>query len=215
MKQPAFKFKEGDSLIEGIKKISSISSKLFYFDEMGAIHYEDYQDMLEKDFLGEQPLEPLYHFTTNPRSVGGQLIFNKVEREYDVGSVHNHLKLISTTPDGHVLFRDHYDRTTIENPDEEGFLGFPRTFYQQETMFGSELVQKSAVNRYTVAFKPIVLLTFETYGLPLRCTDIIKVEDEVLRVQKVDHTFNPSKNVWWMEVSCKKYQPIDTSKLAI
>jgi hypothetical protein len=215
LEQPAFKFNEGDTLMDAISKISKISAKLFYFDEFGIAHYEDYRDRIERDFLNLEQLEPLYEFTINPEEVGGQLIFNRAEREYDVASVHNHLKTLSNTPDGHLLIRDHYDKTTIENPEEQGFLGFPRTFYQVESMFGSKEAQISAMNKYSVAFKPIVLITFETYGLPLRATDIVKVHGEILRVTKVDHSFDPAKNVWWMQVECKRFQPIDESKLIV
>jgi len=224
LEQPGFKFKDGDPYIDAITKISKLSSKIFYFDEFGIAHFEDYQDMVEKDFLGEVPLVPLYHFTTNPSEVSGQMIFNKMERSFDVASVHNHIKVLSNTPDMHLLIGDHLSWESIVNPDSAGFLGYQRTFYQQESMIGSSMAQKFTVRKYSVAFRPKIMISFETYGLPLRATDVVSIGGissasdvegnailDIVRVVKVNHTFDPLKNRWWMEVGCERYQPISTS----
>ena len=62
-------------------------------------------------------------------------------------------------------------------------------------------------------FKPIVNIKFETYGLPLRATDIIALEGEVVRVTKVSHTMDAEKNRWWMQVECERYQAIDAADI--
>ncbi len=213
LEQPALKFNEGDPFIDAITKISTMSSKMFYFDEFGIAHFEDFQDMVEEDFQGGVQLIPLYQFTMNPETVGGQVIFNRVERSFDVASVVNHIKILTNTPDMHILIRDHIKWDTMENPEMTGFIGYKKTLYQAESMFGSAEAQISTINKYAVAFKPKVNVRFETYGLPLRATDIVSVEGEVVRVIKVDHTLDASKNQWWMQVECEKYQAIDASSL--
>jgi hypothetical protein len=209
--QPAFKFNDGDPFIDAIAKLSSFSAKIFYFDEHGIAHYEDYRDTVEKDFFGAVPLEPLYLFTVNEANLGGHLVFNKVERSFDVAGVANHIKIVTNTPDMHFLIKDHYKWDSINNPEATGFLGYKKTAYQVESMFGSKEAQIQAINKYSVMFKPKVKVKFETYGLPLRATDIVSLEGEALRVTKVDHSLDASKNLWWMNVECERHQPIDAS----
>ena len=209
LEQPALKFNDGDPFIDAVTKISRMSSKMFYFDEYGVAHYEDFQDIVEQDFLGGLSLVPLYQFTTNPEVIGGQLVFNKVERSFDVASVFNHIKVLTNTPEMHLLIRDNLNWRSMENPEMTGFLGYQRTFYQAESLFGSYESQKATVKKYSSAFKPKIKVSFETYGLPLRATDIVSLENEVIRVTKVNHTFDPAANRWWMQVECERYQPID------
>ena len=219
LEQPALKFNDGDPFIDAISKIAQLSSKIFYFDEFGIAHYEDFQDIIEKDYKNEKLLVPLYFFSTNPSELGGQLVFNKVEKNYDVSGTYNHIKIISMTPEMHMLIKDHLDWQSIENPDSGGFLGYQRTAYQSEGMFGSEEAVLEAVRKYTVGFKPKIKINFETYGLPLRATDIISIgggemgRAEIARVVKVDHTFDPKENRWWMSVECEKYQPISAATI--
>lgn len=213
LEQPALKFNDGDPLIDAISKIAAMSAKLFYFDEFGIAHYEDYQDWVEQDFQGTLSLRPLYFFTKNPEVRRGQLVFNKIERSFDVSSVANHLKILSNTPDWHLLILDHFKWDSIENPETTGFLGFQRTAFQAESMFGSKEAVISAMNKYSVIFKPKIKVSFETYGLPLRATDIVSLEEEVVRVTKVNHAFDASKNQWWMQVECERFQPIDAGDI--
>jgi len=65
-----------------------------------------------------------------------------------------------------------------------------------------------AVHKYSVFFRPYVEYKFETYGLPLRANDIIQINGETARVMNVSHEFDASTNRWWMNVECKRYQPI-------
>jgi hypothetical protein len=211
LEQPSLKFNDGDPFMDAINKISSYSAKIFYFDEWGIAHYEDFQDIVEEDFQNTSELVPLYEFTINPEQTPGQLVFNKVERAFDVDSVVTHLKTLTNTPDMHMLIRDRIKWETIENPNASGFLGYQKTFYQAESMFGSKEAQISAMNKYAVMFKPIVSVKFETFGLPLRATDIVSVEGEKVRVIKVDHNFDASKNLWWMTVDCQRFQAIAAS----
>ncbi len=213
--QPAFKFNDGEPFMDAITKICTKAAKVFFFDEFGIAHYEEPQDIIQRDYLGLVPLVPLYQFTTNPEKYGGQLIFNKVERSYNVEGVINHIKIMSNTPDMHLLIYDDIDWKSVENPDVEGFLGYPNTGYQQEGLFGSKEAVLSAMRKYKVMNRPKINMKFETYGVPLRSNDIISVNNETTRVVKVSHTIRAEKNEWWMEVECEKYQPVMAPKSTI
>lgn len=208
LEQPGFKFNDGEALYDAIVKISQKAAKTFYFDQFGQARYEDLQDVIEQDYLGRVPLTPLFYFTTNPEYFGGMLVHNKVERSFDVKGISNHIKILSNTPDFHILVRDALNWHTVENPAMEGFLGFKKTFYQAEGMFGSKIAVVNAINKYKVMWRPKVHVKFETYGLPLRANDIISLNGEVTRVIRVNHNIDARQNQWWMEVECMRYQPI-------
>ena len=213
--QPAFKYKDGDPYMDIIADVSKRAGKVFFFDEFGIAHYENPQEMITDDFLGRVPLVPLYYFTVNPEEYPGQLVFNKVERAYEVDGVYNHIKLMSNTPDMHMMIADDMNWDSIENPDTEGFVGFMKTGCQIESMFGSKKALLDALRKYRVYFRPYIRVNFETYGLPLRVNDIIQINGENCRVVKVNHTLGAEKNEWWMEVECERRQVIQASRSAI
>jgi hypothetical protein len=209
----SFKFEDGESLYEGIVKICTKSSKTFYFDQFGIARYEDLQDAIEQDYLGTTTLVPLFEFTTNPLIWGGQLVFNKVERTYDVASISNHIHMVSNTPDVTPLFADDIRWKSMDNPNTEGFLGYKKMFVQRESMFGNWESVLNNLAKYKAMFRPLISVKFETYGIPLRANDIVSINGEVTRVVSVSHKIDAQKNEWWMNVECKKYQAVEGAKL--
>jgi hypothetical protein len=210
--QPAFKFNDGEPYIDAIQKIAKRAGKVFFFDQFGVAHYENFQDIIQSNYLGGVPLISLMNFTTNPELYGGQIVYNKLERTYDVNSIFNHIKMMSNTPDFHLLIKDSLNLSSMENPDSEGFIGFLKTYYNQEPMFGSKEAVMAAIKKYSVSFRPKIKSTFETYGFPLRANDIVSIDGENTRVVKVNHNINAEKNLWWMEVETEKYQIVNASK---
>jgi len=206
--QPMFKFDMGTNFLDGIREITKKSTKVFFFDQMGIAHYESIADLIKLDYLGKEPLEPLYKFTTNPELFPGQMIFNKIENDYTVEDVYNHIKIISNTPDFKPLIFDNLNWNSVDNPDIEGFIGYIKPFFQQEGLFGSHSAVLDALRQYSLMFRPVVMYNFETYGLPLRANDIIQINGENARVMKVDHSLSPEENKWWMTLECKRYQSV-------
>ncbi len=215
LEQPAFKFNDGDPYSDAISKIAKRAGKVFFFDQFGIAHYENFQDIIESDFLGRVPLSPLCVFTTNPEIWPGQLIFNKLERNYDVQGIFNHIKIMSNTPDFHMLLRDELNWSSMDNPESEGFIGYLKTLYFQEGMFGSKEAVDDAIRKYTVMFRPKIISKFETYGVPLRANDIVQINGENTRVIKVTNNISAEKNQWWMEVETERYQVIQASKSVV
>jgi len=209
LNQPAFKFQEGDTLYSAIQKIAERAGKLFYFDQHGIAHYEDYLDVVVRAAQGVEEFDLLWAFTSNAELYPGQVIYNKAEFSYDVESVHNHLKIMSNTPDMTPIFRDEMNYNSINNPGTEGFLGYKRTLYQQEPFFGSEQNVNKIIDFYKLMYRPPVVYNFETYGLPMRAGDFVVVDGQSVRVVNVNHTLDPEKNEWWMQVECERFQPIN------
>jgi hypothetical protein len=225
LSQPAFKFKDGDSYYQAITKIAEISSKLFYFDQFGIAHFENYFDIVMEDVLGEsgnsqsktEEIFPLFAFTTSPTNVvgnetyipiAGQLVFNKMNTNYNVTDVYNHIKILSNTPDMTPIFSDNLEWSSIDDPTVEGFMGYFKTFYQQEGMFGSVENTEKISKFYQTMFKPPLVFNFETYGLPMRALDTITIDNVKSRVMKVTHNLSPKENKWWMTVECETFQKI-------
>jgi len=207
--QAAFKFADGSTYYECISNITKRASKVFFFDQHGIAHYEDFQDMVMRVALGEEQYTPLFEFTTNPDNYDGQLIFNKLEESFNMEDVYNHIKMFSTSPDREALLIDRLDWNSFDNPDIEGFVGYLKTFYQQDGMFGSEEAVKNISNFYQIMFRPPIKYSFETYGLPIRALDIISVDGQASRIVNVNHSLDPQKNEWWMQVECERFQPLN------
>ena len=211
--QPSFKFNDGDVYMDAITKISKRAGKVFFFDQFGIAHYENFQDIIQSNYLGKTSLVPLFQFTTNPEIWGGQLVFDTLERDYDQESVHNHIKIMSNTPDFHLLIADEINWSSMRDPESEGFIGYLKTFYQQEGMFGSKKAVLGTIRKYSVIFRPKIKIKFGTYGVPLRSNDIIQINGENTRVVKVTHNIDAKKNEWKMQVETDKYQPIKASRV--
>ena len=210
LEQPAFKPDNGEPYYNTIVDFAKRSGKVFFFDQFGIAHYEEMQDLIEKDYMGEVPLDNyvLFEFTTNPNVWGGQLLLDKIERVYDVNLISNHIKVVTNTPEMHLLVRDALSWSSFENPNAEGFMGYLKSYVMHEGLYGSREALNNIVNKYKVMFRPVLRIKFETYGVPLRANDIIRVNGEVVRVISVNHSLDASKNEWKMTVEAHRYQPI-------
>lgn len=208
IEQPYFKFSAGTSLYDGIMKIAHSASKLFYFDQFGVAHFENYLDIVQEQLLNNGELNSLFDFTTNHFEDPGQLVWNAVEKKYRMEDVHNHIKVTTGTPDLDLISRNDIHEGSLDDPESPGFLGYKKLFYQREGMLGSLGAVENLMEFYKVMFLPELYMKFETQGVPLRATDFIKLDGELLRVTKVSHVIDAEKNKWWMNVEGEKMQPV-------
>lgn len=214
IEQPAFKFGEATPMLDGITTITKKSGKVFFFDAHGQAHYENYQDTLFEILTGQRSANPLFSFTTDPATFQGQMIFNAVSVEHDVSSVYNHVRVMTNTPgigesgSQAPVFGDEIDWSSVHDPNKEGFLGYLRTVYQEEGLFGSEEALRDLVDYYKSFRRPPYVVNFETYGQPIRALDIVQLNNQPLRVVRVDSQFDPTQNVWWQKFECEWFQPI-------
>jgi hypothetical protein len=207
-----FRFNDGTKFSEMISNIVTRAGKVFYFDTHGQARMESYLDFHAIDYLfkqsGPNASNVLYEFTTNPDYFEGQLIFNAVSVTESVEDVFNHVKILTSTPEQALIYADDVDVEGLTNPSHEGFIGYLKTVYQSDGIFSSMEATRNMMNQYLAFRRPPYIVNFETYGLPVRALDIIKLNDQPLRVTKVDTTIDPSKNEWWQSYECEWFQPV-------
>jgi len=216
--QPFFKAKDGDKLQDMAIKISERGGKVFFFDQFGVAHFENFFDQFQNVVLGGANTEvPIAYYTTNPDVWIGQLIFNNMTLQHDVESTFNHIKLLTNTPDFTIDFFDDVNWASYDEPGAEGFIGYLKMFYQAEGVIGSKIGSLNLLEFYRrTLFRPPLVVNFESYGQPIRSLDLIYLNDVPLRVMKVDNTIDPVKNVWWQKVECEWSQwsnPVPTDNL--
>lgn len=207
LEQPSFKFADCSSYMDAISQMNEKSSKIFYFDQYGIAHHEDYIELVKKAAVGAYEFEPLWKFTTNPNIHQGQLIYNKTERARNVEDTFNHIKIVSNTTDMELLVMDEWNSQAWEEPNSEGFLGYKKTYLSQDGIYGSANNVATMMRFYRHFYRPPVTITFETWGVPLRALDTISVDGEVFRVESYNSSFSGSDNKWWMTVNCERWLP--------
>jgi len=212
--QPFFKFEDGSTLWDGLMQIAERAGKAFYFDAHGVAHLDSYFDLeVRSILLGKKDPDPLFWFTTNPAFYKGQQVFNSVTVQRAVGEVHNHIKVQTNTPNQELIFLDDVNWPSVFNPEAEGFLGYPKLFYQREGVFGDIEMARKLMLFYASMYRPPIAARFETYGQPLRPLDIISLDGQPLRVLKVDSNIDPSVNAWWQQIECEWLKPVSTEIL--
>lgn len=207
LEQPSFKFADGTNFLDGIEQITKRAGRVFYFDQFGFAHFEDYLDLLINIYRGDSPFKPLFRYTTYPQYFNGQLVFNKVEHSYNVGDVFTNIKILSNSPDMNPIFMDDAKWDLVDHPSTRGFIGYPKMFYQIEPMYGSDAATKKILDFYmSVMTFPPLTIKFETFGLPVRALDIVSFNGIPARVLSVNSTIDPKENSWWQEIEVERFQ---------
>jgi len=208
LSQAQFRFEDASSYFDAIQKIASRSSAVFFFDQYGLFHYENYMDTIRDDLAGgtESVLfAPRFWFTSNPKQFKGQLIFNQIDVTYSVEDIKNHIKMVTMTPEYEMVFGDDLSWASIEDPSTTGFVGYLRTFYQEDGMLGGmENLMKMVEYYKNLMFSPPLVVHFETYGQPIRALDVVSVNGVPMWVTRVDTEIIADKNVWWQKFETER-----------
>jgi hypothetical protein len=207
-----FRFKDGDEIWNALTSISTKSGKVLFFDTYGQLRYENrkFDEILFGD--SRKNITPDWYYTSIPTNGGtdGQLIFEKLTREWDVKSVYNDIHLITSTPNFELLIGHdcNYDGIVaggrISKP--EGWLGFRKTLFQQDGIFGSLDALKKQIKHLTRSYSPPRIVKFESFGQPVRALDVvsIKLKDNLqgqsIIVTSVSNSIVASENKWWQNV---------------
>lgn len=202
--QPFFKFEDGSPLLDGLLDMVKKGGKVFFFDAHGVAHLDSYYDLEVVSVLsGSAAPNPLFWFATNPAFHKGQQVFNSVTVQRAVGDVHNQIKMLSNTPNFELILLDDMSYPSVFDPEAEGFIGYPKMFYQREPLFGNHNTARKIMSIYAAMYRPPIVARFETYGQPIRALDIISLDGQTLRVMKVDNTIDPAENKWWQQLECE------------
>lgn len=234
LSQPFFKFNDGDKFYDAIMKMAQRGGKCFFFDSFGVAHYESYFDFsvvgvmsgIDKEMLGGKPPEcvngkvtdnseqvqgqdlALWWYTTNPNYSIGQMAYNSVRYQRAVSDVYNHVKIMTNTPDFEIIFADDLDWASTDDPSQEGFIGYLKTVFQKDGIFGSMEAARNIINFYKAMRRPPLVINFESYGLPVRALDTIVFDGQLARIMKVDSTINPKENKWWNNIEAEWLYPV-------
>jgi len=198
---PEFRFADGSNIMDGLYKISERSGKPIFFDVDGMLHYETFPTadvVFGKDESGGN-IDTLWYFTESPSGYG-QLIFNSLTKELAVDNIFNNIHIISSSPKREYIMGDRINEKSLYDPSSNAFLGYRKTFLQMDGIFSSEEAVEAVANHYTKFYTPPVIYKFETFGLPLRCLDVIEVDGQKLVAQTISHTLDAKENKWWMTV---------------
>ncbi len=105
--------------------------------------------------------------------------------------------------EGHTFFDQIWD------PESEGFLGFRKTFYQSNGIFGDLKGVRNAVLHYAKMRYPPSYASFETFGIPgIKALDIITLDKEFYYITDISHSIDPKENKWWMNVQVEWFKPL-------
>tara|TARA_B100000614_G_scaffold262909_1_gene300829 strand:+ start:311794 stop:315429 length:3636 start_codon:yes stop_codon:yes gene_type:complete len=222
--EPLFRFKDGESLWSGIRKIAQISGKIIYFDRLGVFHYEKlpYDQELfggQQDNSSDTNIRRWEQFSkidffASPidDTATGEIhrqIFGSYTISRDMDSVVNQIRVISNTPDGTLLLAGHTNFDSLFDIEKPGFLGYPKTLLLMDGIYGDEQNVKWIVKHYTKLFLPPMKITFKANGHNLiKALDIVTFrgigwrEKQVLIVGQVENEINPADNTWWQNFDC-------------
>ena len=227
-----FKPQDGDAVGEIIINFAKKANKVCFFDEYGVFHYENRKFDNHIFGISSDEIPPDWYYRVSPpdnnssnESNWGQLVFNNLTRESAVYDVYNHINLISTTPNGEYLIAHNIDYAGIisrnnsnifgpifgDEPQDkpEGWLGYRKTFLQQEAIFGSEKALYNQLQNYSQFFKPPKIVRFESYGQPIRALDICQVNfpdldgNKKFIVVNVSSSLNFENNKWWQNIDAE------------
>lgn len=211
--QPYFRFHDGSRLYDGLLDFAQKAGKAIYFDAYGVFRFEDkkFDSHLWKNGGGFDP-DPDWFFTVEPTfgKDEGQLIFNVVTRQSAVQDVYNDIHLITATPNFELIIGHDTDYNGIiaggKEDKPEGWLGYRKTLFQQEPLWGSLESLKAQITHLSRAYAPPMVVKFETYGQPLRALDVAKVSfpdnksGQKIVITSVSNTIEAQTNKWWQTV---------------
>jgi len=153
----------------------------------------------------------------NPNTDGASLVYDVVTYSRDVEAAINQISIVSATRDellpsgervGGFIVEGFTFFDQIWNPEAEGFLGFRKTFYQSEGIFGSSQGAKESLKHYAKMSIPPIDISFSTYGVGgLKSLDIIALDNNPLYILEISHTIDASSNSWSMEISGEWFKP--------
>ena len=208
-----FKFNDGDMVASAMDKICKRSGKVLFFDSYGMLHYESfpiasvlYNPSTDVGQAGEI-VPSQWNFSVSPlvATNGTMLLHTQLTRESAVEDVYNNIFVVTSTPKQELIFADDINKKSVDDPTAEGFLGYRKTFFQMDGIFGSVEAVTNYMKHLKKFYRPPVVYKFETFGVPMRCFDIVNVDGQKMIVVNVSQNIDAKDNKWWMNVEGEWY----------
>jgi len=200
--QPNFRFKDGDSIKDGISKIAKLNWSIFYFDQWGNFRYDD----MPWGMCGNKPGTVQMNFFTgdDEKWQPENLVWNSFSKSYDLKNFYNAIQIITVSkviPSLYIMFQD-INRDSIEEPFTKGYIGFPKAMRQKEALFErTDSVMGYFNDLKDVLYLPPRTIRFETYGrVGLRPATVVNVDGEPWRMMNINLKLDASKNEFWASV---------------
>jgi hypothetical protein len=216
LQSPVFKYNDGTKLYDALLDWAKKGSKMMFFDQCGGFHWEESSGITmsrckNSNFVGNGYV---WKFKTgNKHEETGQYMFNVMTKVGAVEDIYNNIHILTSTPNFELIIGDEINWPSIENKDDKGFLGFRKTFLQQESLFGNETALANVMNYYKAVWKAPIAYKFETYGQPIRAFDFVSVDGINLVVTSVSSEIDPVSNRWWQTIECEYLQKADERSL--
>jgi hypothetical protein len=200
--QPQFRFKDGEALKDGMNRIAKLDWKMMYFDPKGDFHY----DSIPWGMYGDQGGATSFDFVTGDSLnwTPDNLVWNNVSRGYAMRDMYNSIQIITVSkaiPSLYLLFQD-INRDSIEKPDSDGYIGFPKVMRQKEAMFErADVAFAYFKSLRDILYLPPRTIKFETYGrIGLRPAAVVSVDGLPWRMMNINLKLDASKNEFWASV---------------
>jgi len=203
---PFFKFQDGTTYWSALESICKKAGKIMFFDSYGMFHFENLPyDQFLYGSADESLVTPLWEYTTL-NTGEGQMVFEAITRERAVTDIFNIIHLMTATPDRELYISDKVNWPSLYDKNSPGFLGYKKMFMQQDGIFGSlDTLEKLSAHYESKFFNAPTVYKFSSYGLPMRCFDVVSVNGQKLIVTSVANDFDPKKNLWWQNVEGEWY----------
>lgn len=157
-------------------------------------------------------------FQFDPCKHGSHLVYDVVQYNRSVEDCINQIVVFTASNDillpsgervdGGFIVEGYTFFDQIWNPEEEGFLGFRKPFYQSNGVFGGIQGVRRGLQHYAKMKYPIATVQFSTYGIPgLKALDIITLDDNLFYITEINHDLDPSTNRWWMNITGEWLKP--------
>jgi len=210
IQDPFFRFKDGSNLYDALVGFAKRGNKMMFFDSFGAFHYQSSMG-IKMASLANEELDDYaiwkYRTSETPdidlesgEQTAWQYVFNVMTKEGTVEDVYNNIHMVTSTPNFEVILGDRTNWDSITDPSIKGFLGYRRTMFQQESLFGRADALKNIMDYYKAFWVPPLVYSFETYGQPLRIFDVARIDDKNILITSISSEIDPNTNRWWQNI---------------
>lgn len=219
---PNAKFDDRKPVSDAIKEIARKYSKYAFFNAQGRFCYKPIPANLITGSSG--PFASKFNFYSSHIGVNknifpigayqsgqsgvpshnSQVAYSLKTTQWNNKDVFNKLLILSVDARnrGIIVVSDtNYD--SLINPDSLGFLGYERSFLQDEAAFGDYDRARKVLRYYSRMFRPVYTISWKCMGgnLGIDIFDMVSVDGALVIITRISHTIDAKNNLWETEYS--------------